>query len=196
MKQGNLVHGFDYEDGHHKPLTVSKRTPETTHAEDKHQEALYDWIRAHKSRAPELARFRHIPNGGLRGERYTATRRDGRSYTYNPVGLALKRQGVLPGTLDNFNPVARRGYCGLWIELKVNDGKLSQDPKAEWDQARERAALIAEGHCVHVAWSWAEAARIAVWYFGLEGIIAAPGRHAALSPKKGHNERCGCALKI
>lgn len=40
-------------------------------------------------------------------------------------GRLLKRMGVKKGVADFFLAIPARGYAGLWIELKVGDGKLT-----------------------------------------------------------------------
>lgn len=68
------------------------------------QEMLFRWITYQLDEYPELALLYHIPNGGKRDAK-TAT--------------ILKRQGVKAGVPDLHLPVARGGYHGLYIELKV-----------------------------------------------------------------------------
>ena len=191
MKNGNLVQGFDFRHGRHKPLAVSKSAGQTNYPEDAEQEALFEWIRANSQRCPDLAALRHIPNGGFRGENRTVTRKDGSSYTYNPVGAALKRRGVLRGTFDNLLPIGRRGYHSFWFELKVNRGELERAPKEYWDQVRERDRLIAHNNSTHVFWNWVEAAWGLIWYLDCAGAVLLPSRHNPI-PQLGHDERCGC----
>ena len=45
-------------------------------------------------------------------------------------GKILKRMGVTAGHADLFLAVPANGKCGLYIELKVGDGKLSKEQKA------------------------------------------------------------------
>jgi len=42
-------------------------------------------------------------------------------------GRKLKRMGVMRGVSDFFLAISKMGYHGLWIELKVGNGKLSQE---------------------------------------------------------------------
>ena len=42
-------------------------------------------------------------------------------------GRMLKRMGVMKGVSDFFLAIPCNGYHGLWIELKVNEGKLSPE---------------------------------------------------------------------
>src|SRR5690606_24999959 len=71
----------------------------------------------------------HIPNGGYR----------------NPIEAAkFKRMGVKSGVPDICIPMARKGYHGLYIELKrVSGGKLSTT-QTEW-----RDKLLREGYIWH-----------------------------------------------
>ena len=64
---------------------------------------------------PELKLLHHIPNGGSRNAAEAAN---------------LRRQGVKPGVCDIFLPVARKGFHGLYIELKrQRGGRLSAAQK-------------------------------------------------------------------
>lgn len=175
-----------------KPLAVSKKASRVTHSEHNEQSAFYSHINTNANRAPELRRFRAIPNGGYRGERVEYKRKDGSVGDYNPVGMKLRAEGVKAGTLDNLCTVARRGYHSLWIEFKVDDNDLSDE------QAAERLLLIEEGHCVHTVWTWVEAWHIAVWYLELDSsLLLMPSRHAIFDDVRGHDERCGCGyLKV
>ena len=72
-----------------------------------------------------------IPNGGQR---------------HPAVAAKLKAEGVRAGVPDLMLPVARQGYCGLFIELKCNDNKPSE---AQLDWIRN---LRAEGYKCEVVW--------------------------------------------
>lgn len=56
--------------------------------------------------------FYHVANGGKR-DKITA--------------VVLKRQGVVSGVSDLQLSVARRGYHGMYIELKVGKNKLTEE---------------------------------------------------------------------
>lgn len=45
-------------------------------------------------------------------------------------GALLKRMGVKKGVADFFLAFPQNGKCGLWIELKVGDGRPSKEQKA------------------------------------------------------------------
>ena len=100
------------------------------------QAALFEWAALNEGRLPELALLFAIPNGGKR-DKITAAR--------------LKAEGVKPGVLDIFLPVARLGKHGLWIELKAKGGRVSAE------QHRWIDALRREDYCVEVCWSWTDA---------------------------------------
>ena len=78
---------------------------------------------------PELALLYHIPNGELRDVR---------------TAIALKRMGVLKGVPDLHLPVPRKGYAGLWLELKVETFETSP-----WQEAVHKM-LRQYGHKVEV----------------------------------------------
>ena len=68
----------------------------------------------------------HIPNGGMRSK---------------AEAVRFKRIGVKAGVPDLCLPVARKGYHGLYIELKrQKGGKLSEDQKKWLDD------LFAQGY--------------------------------------------------
>jgi len=96
--------------GNEKPLATKKpkRTTERKcPTEQQEQFKLVHWLKLQK------VFFYHIPNGGYR----------------NPIEAAkFKRLGVVPGIPDICVPTAhpRKGYHGLYIELKrVSGGKVS-----------------------------------------------------------------------
>ena len=102
------------------------------------QEMLFNWIAYQLDEYPELALLYHIPNGGKRDTK-TAT--------------ILKRQGVKAGVPDLHLPVARGGYHGLYIELKVGDNTTTKKQK---DWIRE---LNKQGYLAVVCYGWDEAAK-------------------------------------
>lgn len=82
------------------------------HQEDKDQAALYEWA----AYIPELLWMHAIPNGVfLHGNKIQRARQMAR----------LKKQGLRPGVWDNFLPLARGKYHGLYIEMKVGKNKLT-----------------------------------------------------------------------
>ncbi len=101
-------------------------------SEYQEQVALLATVAAYTGQYPELALLFAIPNGEYRTE---------------ITGARLKRAGVKPGVPDLFLPVPRRGYAGLWIEMKA--GKNKPTPAQLWwmDQLR------AQGYRTVVAWT-------------------------------------------
>jgi hypothetical protein len=90
-----------------------------------------------------------IPNGGRRSR---------------AVAGKLKAEGVKPGVLDLHLPAARRGYHGLWIEMKYGRNDLT-------DLQRDFAAdLQNEGHRVVTCWTRDQACEVLEWYLtGFKG---------------------------
>ena len=81
-------------------------------AEDLLTIQLMDYVRRRYPKAVGV--FYHIPNGGFR--KITTAR-------------LLKRMGVLPGVSDFFCMQPRGEYSGLYLELKTEEGRLSEDQK-------------------------------------------------------------------
>jgi hypothetical protein len=85
-----------------------------------------------------------IPNGGHRNK---------------AVAGKLKAEGVKAGVLDLCLPVARRGYHGMFMELKVGKNKMSAIQQ-EW-----YTRLRAEGNYCTVVWDYpASAIQEFEWY--------------------------------
>lgn len=86
-----------------------------------------------------------IPNGGDR----------------NPiVGARLKAEGVRKGVHDLMLPIARRGYHGLWIEMKSRDPRS----KASDDQKIWGARMARQGYYAVVTAGWEAATSVIHWY--------------------------------
>ncbi|MCM1256494.1 MAG: VRR-NUC domain-containing protein [Roseburia sp.] len=100
------------------------------------QDMLFTWAMWQQGARPELELLHHIPNGGKRDAR---------------TGRALKRQGVKAGVPDLCLPVARGGFHGLYIELKVGNNTTSPRQK-EWI-----SNLGQQGYCARVCRGWEEA---------------------------------------
>ena len=89
----------------------------TQPTEEQEQVTVFQWAEIMSNRFPELRYLMHIPNGGLRSK---------------SEAVRFKRAGVKKGVPDLFLPVARKGYHGLWIEMKrQKGGRLSPEQK-EW----------------------------------------------------------------
>ena len=86
--------------------------------ESQEQIDLIQWCKRNMGKYPELEKIFHIPNGGKRNIQ---------------TAMRLKLEGVKPGVPDLFLPVARRGYHGLFIEMKrIKGGSISKDQN-KWE---------------------------------------------------------------
>lgn len=115
-------------------------------AEDGHQAALFTVFEMHYGRWPELKLAFHPANGGLR----------------DPIVAAkLAGQGVRAGVSDIVLPAARRGYFGLYLELK-NEGKTISAVTRE--QAEFLFGVGLQGYLPAWAAGAERAWRIVHWY--------------------------------
>lgn len=87
-----------------------------------------------------------VPNAGRRSPRQ---------------GAYMKAEGLKPGVLDIHWPVSRRGFIGLWIEMKVGYNKPS-DNQWEWLEGMRDV-----GHHVAVCYSCKDALDVLEWYTGI-----------------------------
>ena len=114
-------------------------------SEHTEQAALFEWAAWNQAKDAALNMLYSVPNGGKR-DKITAAR--------------MKREGQKAGIPDVFLPVARGGYHGLYLELKIGRNKTSAEQDA-W-----LARLAGEGYAVTVAYGWQQAARVVVEYLG------------------------------
>lgn len=97
--------------------------------EEQEQIVVFQWAELMANRYPELNLIMHIPNGGLRSK---------------PEAVRFKRAGVKKGVPDIFLPVPKKGYHGLWIEMKrQKGGRLSPEQKAWIDNLNAQGYLAA-----------------------------------------------------
>ena len=105
--------------------------------ESEEQKALFQWATLASGKHYELSLMFSIPNG---------------SHKSIATAMRFKSEGLKAGVPDIFLPVARRGFHGLFVELKrVQGGKLSTE------QGRWRAAILCEGYQSIVCKGWLEA---------------------------------------
>jgi hypothetical protein len=121
----------------------------TEHA---HQSAVFAWANFNKVQYPELEHMFAIPNGGSRGD-------NAKSRAIR--GATMKAEGVKSGVPDIMLPVIRRGYCGLFIEMKKIGGTLDKNQKDDW-----HPFLLKQGYCVTTCWGWTQATEALQWYLG------------------------------
>jgi hypothetical protein len=100
------------------------------------QAALFKLIGFLLPEYPELDLLFAIPNGGARNI---------------IVASRLKAEGVKPGVPDLMLPVARQGYHGLFIEMKIAPNRPTKHQK-EWLQN-----LTDQGYLATVCFSTEEA---------------------------------------
>lgn len=116
-------------------------------SEHTEQAALFEWAAWNQCKDAALNMLYAVPNGGKR-DKATAAK--------------LKAEGVKSGVPDVFLPVARMGYHGFYIEMKVGRNKTSLEQDAWLD------ALKREGYLVDVSYGWQEAAHKITRYLGHE----------------------------
>ena len=116
--------------------------------EEAEQAAIFEWAEYEKRKYPELELLYHVPNGGKRDAK---------------TASILKRCGVKAGVPDLVLPVARCGYHGLYIELKVGKNRTSSNQK-KWLKS-----LNAQGYKAEVCYGFNEATNMILRY--LEGEI-------------------------
>ena len=106
-------------------------------SETTEQIKLFQWAKSNEQFIPELKLIYHVPNEGKRKQ---------------STGEILKAAGLRAGVPDVCLPVPRRGYAGLYIEMKYGKNKPTKDQTDYMDGLRN------ENNYVQVAYS-ADAAR-------------------------------------
>lgn len=105
--------------------------------------AFFDWVRWQEKKNPLLKTIFHVEN-----ERKCTPAQ----------GARRKRKGVRAGIPDIIVPIPRGKYCGLVIELKTKNGKISKEQK-------EMLTLYEQlGHCIAILYSAEEAITFLKWY--------------------------------
>lgn len=74
----------------------------------------------------------------------------------------MKKRGLKPGVPDLCVPVSKRGFFGLFIEMKHGDNKPTEHQK-NWIQL-----LNDNGYCARVCVGAKEAMNLLNWYFAKE----------------------------
>jgi len=119
-------------------------------SEHDEQKKIFQWARMSEGRWPELALLFAIPNGGHR---------------HKAVAAKLKAEGVKAGVPDMCLAVARRGWHGLYIELKHGKNTLRATQKL-W-----LARLTDSGYYARVAYEFEGAKALIEEYLSLgEGL--------------------------
>ena len=110
--------------------------------ESAHQKALFAFLALQSDPRLELAFA--IGNGGKR-DKVTAAR--------------MKAEGVKAGVWDIFLPVPAGEWCGLFIEMKVGNNKLTKEQ-------REFRDSLYGYYAFKVCYTWGEAAKVLMEYVG------------------------------
>ena len=112
-------------------------------SEHSHQVSLMRWAKLHERKWPELKWLHAIPNGGQRNVR---------------VAVKLKSEGVKRGIPDVCLPVAKKGYHGLYIELKAVGGRATKE------QSEFIAFALDQNYHAGVYHGWEAAKESIEWY--------------------------------
>jgi hypothetical protein len=123
-----------------------KRRAKPRELERVHQVALIKWVRTVRDIYPVLKLLYAVPNGGKRNLR---------------VARKLKAEGVLAGVADLCLPAARRGYHGLYLEMKSDEGVATEEQK------EFLRGVSGEGYCAVIAQGVDEAKAALEWYIGV-----------------------------
>ena len=115
-------------------------------SEDTEQIAVITWARLNTGKYPDLKWLHHIPNGGKRNRNQA---------------VKFKAMGVVAGVSDLCLPIPKGKYCGLYIEMKYEGGKL-RDTQKDFLEAMEKA-----GHFVATCYSSETAIEILRSYVNL-----------------------------
>lgn len=105
--------------------------------EGKLQSECFKWFRYSYPRYRKL--FFAIPNGGSRNKLEAKN---------------LKLQGVVPGVVDTYLAVPRKGYHGMYIEFKYGKNDLSEDQEDFLKQVSE------QGYATATVWTFDEFLRV------------------------------------
>ena len=124
-----------------------------------HQVALIKWVREVENTYPVLKLLYAVPNGGDRNLQ---------------VARKLKAEGVRAGVPDLCLPAPRRGYHGLYLEMKSEDGVATKEQKEFLHGVSE------EGYCAVIVHGMEEGREVLEWYLGISEI------EPASVPRTGH----------
>jgi hypothetical protein len=114
-------------------------------AEHEEQAAVIQWAALMEGQMPELGLLYAIPNGAKLPYLHKKGR-NGKTYRWSPEAEKLKEEGMRAGVPDLCLPVARKGFHGLYLELKYGDNKPSEKQAAYLD------ALAEQGYLAAVCW--------------------------------------------
>ena len=104
-------------------MTANQYKKMTAPSEDAEQSQIIYYCQAMSAKYPELEMIYHIPNEGKRGR---------------SAAMVQKKIGLKAGVPDLCLPVARKGYHGLYIEVKALDGRTSTSQQKWIDKLSEQ----------------------------------------------------------
>lgn len=115
--------------------------------EQDEQIALFEYLTRKEKKYP-LLRWIHASMSGI-------------PITHVKTASLSKRAGRRRGVFDVFVPIAKDGYHGLWIEMKIKPNKLSTE------QVEFKAFVDKGGFLTAVCYTWIEAAKTIFQYLTL-----------------------------
>ena len=133
--------------GPNSPLLALMRRKPRRDLEHQSQVALFEWAAENEAKHPDLHWLFAVPNG---------------SYKSKAAAGRFKAEGLKPGVLDVWLPVARGAHPGLVIEMKIAPNRLTKDQEA-WKGHLER-----QGWVVAVAYSSDQAIKTLSAYLSLK----------------------------
>lgn len=144
------------------PVLLTPEKLASSGTEHGNQMAVFQWI-AIKGQwlYPELNLAFAVPSGGLR-DKVTAAK--------------LKSEGVKAGVSDVFLPVARRGYHGMWAELKRPEYRNRKNGGRTDEQIKFQEAMTAQGYYCVTCYGWFEMVSAFCAYLGNRNPNDEPGR--------------------
>lgn len=142
IREGRRMSGLDRGDETRHGGRAKRKRRSLEHDE---QVALFEWAGLAVATMKELALLYAVPNGGHR---------------HIVVAANMKKEGVKAGMPDVNLDVARRGYHGLRIEMKLKGRPLSDA------QDEKRVLLEREGFFFKRANTSGEAIDTIKWYLG------------------------------
>ena len=114
------------------------------------QVKFFNWLKLYEGRFPSLRFVFAIPNESYGGGKFAIIR-----------GKYFKAEGRKRGVPDVFVPIAKKGYHGMFIEMKVKGGSLNEHQK-------EYLKFLADyGYYTVVCYSFEEAKNEIIKYLDL-----------------------------
>ena len=126
-------------------------------AEHDEQVVVIQWRDLMSGQIPELELLYAVPNGA-KLQYFKTKGKNGKWNRWSPEAQRLKDEGLTPGVPDLCLPVARKGYHGLYIEMKYGDNVPRESQVAWLDRLAE------QGYLAVVTWTAEEAIEVLTEY--------------------------------